>query len=148
MKLSHDKDFGLLLLRLVLSFIFIMAGYAKLTHIGDTIGFFGSIGLAPQVAYFIGWLELVGGISFLFGYATKVFAALLSAVLFVAIFKVHLANGFGAAGGIDFPFAALGGTLALTFAGAGRYGFGADCGCPVGKGSCKMCVDDAVPAQK
>ena len=49
--------------RILLSILFILAGFGKLTAIAGTAGFFGSLGLpAPTVtAVIVGLIELLGG---------------------------------------------------------------------------------------
>ncbi|MDX3926557.1 MAG: DoxX family protein [Shinella sp.] len=62
-----------LIARILLSIIFILSGFTKLTNLGGTAGYFGSMGLpAPMlVAILVTALELLGGIAILIGFFTR-----------------------------------------------------------------------------
>ncbi|PWL17470.1 hypothetical protein DKP76_11905 [Falsochrobactrum shanghaiense] len=68
-----------LLSRILLSILFIPAGYAKLVALGGTSEYFASIGLPmPYVtAIIVALLEFVGGIAVLVGFQTRIAAVLL-----------------------------------------------------------------------
>ncbi len=80
-----------LLTRLVIGHAFLVAGLGKLRHFDATVSFFASIGIpAPELnAALIATLELVGGAALVIGLATRVFAALLSSSMIVALFTAH-----------------------------------------------------------
>ncbi len=80
-----------LLTRVVIGHAFLVAGLGKLGHFDATVSFFASIGIpAPELnAAFIATLELVGGAALVIGLATRVFAALLSSSMIVALFTAH-----------------------------------------------------------
>ncbi len=132
MKFSHNKDVGLLILRIIIGAVFIFAGYSKLSDMGATVAQFGTIGFVPFWAYVVAWVEFIGGISLVVGYGSKIASALLSIIMIVAIY-VSMGGGMAA---ISTPLVTLGATLALFFTGAGKYGLGSNCGCPVKEGSC------------
>ncbi|WP_295808519.1 DoxX family protein [uncultured Nitratireductor sp.] len=71
--------------RILISVIFIVSGYGKITGIGGTAGYFGNIGLPLPVvtAWVVALLELLGGIAILVGFQTRI-AALLLALFCVA----------------------------------------------------------------
>ena len=71
--------------RLLLSILFIFAGFGKLTDIAGTAGWFGSIGLPLPVvaAVVVGLLEFFGGLAILVGFKTRI-AALAIAVFTIA----------------------------------------------------------------
>ena len=79
--------------RVLLSVMFILAGFAKLTAIAGTAGWFGSIGLpaadarAPSL---VGLLELVGGLAILVGYQTRIAAIVLAVFTVAATLIAHL----------------------------------------------------------
>jgi len=77
--------------RVLLSVIFILAGFAKLTAISGTAGWFASIGLpAPTVTtVVVGLVELVGGIAVLVGYQTRIAAILLGVFTLAATAIAH-----------------------------------------------------------
>lgn len=78
--------------RLLLSLIFILAGYGKLTGIAGTAGWFGSIGLPfpTVVAVLVGLLELFGGLAILVGYKTRIAAVALALFTIAATLIAHL----------------------------------------------------------
>ncbi|MBP0438612.1 DoxX family protein [Tianweitania sediminis] len=59
--------------RVLLSIIFILSGFGKLTALGGTAGYFASLGIpAPMVAaVVVGLVELVGGLAVLLGFRTR-----------------------------------------------------------------------------
>ncbi len=80
-----------LLTRVVIGHAFIVAGLGKLRHFDATVSFFASLGIpVPELnAAFIATLELVGGAALVIGLTTRVFAALLSSSMIVALFTAH-----------------------------------------------------------
>ncbi|PWK75526.1 DoxX family protein [Aminobacter sp. AP02] len=78
--------------RVLLSIIFILAGFAKLTAISGTAGWFASIGLPlPTVTtVVVGLVELVGGIAILVGFQTRVAAIVLGLFTLAATAIAHL----------------------------------------------------------
>ncbi len=135
MKAVHNKDIGLLILRLVVGTIFIVHGYGKVTGIDNVIGFFTMLQLPTFLAYVVAYVEFLGGISLVIGYGSKISSALLAFIMVVAIVKVHGPKGFANS---EFVLTLLAANLAIFFAGAGKYGFGSSCGCPVQEGTCPV----------
>jgi putative oxidoreductase len=82
----------LVLARLLLSLLFLVAGFGKLTDIAGTAGWFGSIGLpAPTVvAVLVGLLELVGGLAILVGFQARIAAIALAIFTVAATLVAHL----------------------------------------------------------
>lgn len=78
--------------RVLLSLIFILAGYGKLTGIAGTAGWFGSIGLPfpTVVAVLVGLLELFGGLAILVGFQTRIAAIALALFTIGATLIAHL----------------------------------------------------------
>src|SRR5690606_21198375 len=66
--------------RVLLSILFILAGYAKLADIAGTAGWFGSIGLPMPTAttIVVGLVELLGGLAVLIGFKTRIAAIVLA----------------------------------------------------------------------
>ena len=104
--------------RVVLGGVIMVHGYAKLFNgvavvVGDKV--LGPMGFPMPEAwgYFLGILEFFG---------CALFALMLTVELFIAVFGVHMKNGFSSAsGGFEYPL-----ILAVFFAvyaanGAGRY---------------------------
>jgi len=91
---SNSNAQGAVLLagRALLSIMFILGGFSKLTAIGGTAAWFGSIGLPmPMVtAVLVGVVELVGGLAILVGYRTRLAAFVLAAFTIAATAIAHL----------------------------------------------------------
>ena len=66
----------------------------KFENIAGTRGFFGSIGLPPELALPVGLLEVIGGIFLLVGVVTRISAALFIIDMIGAIVLVRLPDGF------------------------------------------------------
>lgn len=118
-------DVALLVLRVGLGIVMVAHGVQKFMQgMEGTAGFFGSLGIPmPQVAApLVAGLEVVGGIALVLGVLTRVFAALMTVSLLVALFTVHLGAGFYVAdGGYEFVLILAVGMIALVIAGPGRY---------------------------
>jgi len=123
-------------LRLIVGFGFMQHGYAKLARgPEDFIGVLHAMGLPVPVL--LGWatilVELVGGLMILAGALIPLATVPMAIVLLVAIFTVHLPNGFSsiklqsfdAAGahfgqpGYETDLLYLAGLVALCFGGSG-----------------------------
>jgi putative oxidoreductase len=123
-------------LRLMIGFGFIQHGYAKLARgPEDFIGILHAMGL--PVPALLGWatmlVEIVGGVMILAGALIPLATVPMAIVLLVAIFTVHLPNGFSsiklqsfdAAGahfgqpGYETDLLYLAGLIALCFGGPG-----------------------------
>ena len=110
--------------RILLSILFILAGFGKLTAIAGTAGFFGSLGLpAPTVtAVIVGLVELLGGLSILVGFKTRIAAIVLALFTLGATAVAHL--DFSQALNplmLQKNLAITGGFLLLAILGAGAY---------------------------
>jgi putative oxidoreductase len=95
------RPWGLLVLRSALGVVFIAHGLQKLTPwlgVGpsQTAVFFQSVGLVPglPIALAVGLAELACGTLVLVGAWTMIASVVLLCDIAVAIWKVHLANGF------------------------------------------------------
>ena len=105
------RQWSLTIFRVVLGFIFAYHGYLKLFVPGGfkgTIGFFTAIGIPAPLfsAFLVSAVEFAGGIFLILGFLAKWASMLLIIDMLVAIFKVHLKNGFLITNG-GFEFAAL-----------------------------------------
>lgn len=115
---------AILAARVLLSILFILAGYAKLTDIAGTAGWFGSIGLPmPTVTtVVVGLVELLGGLAILVGFQTRVAAVVLALFVLGATAVAHL--DFSQAGNalmLQKNLGLTGGFLLLAVLGAGAY---------------------------
>jgi putative oxidoreductase len=121
---TNASSAGILVGRVLLSLMYILAGYSKLTAIGATAGWFGSIGLpVPTVtAVVVGLLELAGGLAILVGFQTRIAALVLAAFTVAATLIAHM-NFADMTQFLFFQknFAIVGGFLILAAVGAGAY---------------------------
>jgi putative oxidoreductase len=125
MKPSLWNDRGLLLVRAALGLVFVMHGWQKLFvfgHAGVT-GFLAQVGVPfPAVnAVLITAAEFGGGLALVAGFQTRLASAVLAFSMSVAIVTVHLAAGFFAPAGVEYPLTLLLVNLALIATGAGAY---------------------------
>ncbi|BCH66897.1 MULTISPECIES: DoxX family protein [Rhizobium/Agrobacterium group] len=72
--MSNTNNAILLVARILLSFIFILSGFGKLTDPASTAGMITGAGLpaATALAYLAGAFELITGLSVLVGFQTKI----------------------------------------------------------------------------
>jgi putative oxidoreductase len=117
----------LLLGRVLLSAMFILAGFSKLAAIGGTAGWFASIGLPfpTLVTVLVGLLELVGGLAILVGFQTRIAALALAAFTVAATLIAH--TDFADMTQLLFfqkNFAIVGGFLILAVFGPGAWALG------------------------
>lgn len=77
----------LFLTRIVLGFVFTVAGWGKLNNLENVIGFFSQLGIpAPHIqAPFVAGLEFVGGLMLLAGFFTRLISIPLAFTMVVAI---------------------------------------------------------------
>ena len=122
---ASRADFGLALLRTTTGAIFVAHGAQKLFIYGiaGVSGGFAQMGIpmAGIAGPATGLVELLGGFALMFGLVTRLAGFGLAMTMLGAIGFVHLAGGFFAPNGIEFPLALLGATGAIAFTGAGRY---------------------------
>lgn len=123
-----NPGLGLGILRIVLGVIFIAHGWGKVFGgIGDTAGFFGSLGIPlPTVAAWgIALLETGGGALLVLGLFVTPLAILFVLHMLAGIFLVHIPNGFfvigPGSGGYEFNLLLAAGALTLIMAGAGKW---------------------------
>ena len=103
---ERNTDLALALIRIAAGVIFIAHGYQKLFEFGFggvTQGFSGmGIPLPGIAAPFVTLLEFFGGIALVLGVGTRLVAALFAVEMLVALFMVHLKNGFFLPTGFEF----------------------------------------------
>lgn len=125
-----------LMLRIPLGLIFMAHGSQKLLGVFGGQGLTGTfktfeekLGFPPIFTLLAIIAEFGGGFGILTGFLTRLSAAGISAVMLVAIYKIHWANGFflnmscaaGRGHGIEYNLALLGMALYLMIAGGGRW---------------------------
>ena len=128
---EKSREYGLLILRLVVGIVFIAHGWQKLSGgIEGVGGFFGVLGIpaAGFFAYVVTFVELLGGIALVLGFLTSVASGLLAITMIVALFVVHLPNGFSVGnGGYEFVLTLLAAAIALSFTGPGAFSLDSKC---------------------
>jgi putative oxidoreductase len=93
--MNNKLAWSTLILRVVLGITFFLHGLDKFNSgIGNTVGWFESIGLPGGLAYAVAVIELVGGLLVIVGLGTKIVAALLAVIMLGAIFTAKLSMGF------------------------------------------------------
>lgn len=125
-----------LMVRIPLGLIFMAHGSQKLLGLFGGQGLTGTLntfeakmGIPPIFTLLAIIAEFGGGFGILAGFLTRLSAAGISAVMLVAIYKVHWINGFflnitctgGRGHGIEYNIALLGMALYLLVAGGGRW---------------------------
>ena len=112
------------LIRFVAGAMLVPHGYAKVFGgIEGTTKFFASVGLEPALilAWYVGLLELVGGVCVAFGFLTRFMSAQLVGLLAVATFYIHLPGGFlWVKGGFEYPLFWIVIMIAITIQGGGK----------------------------
>ncbi|WP_155897464.1 DoxX family protein [Aureimonas ureilytica] len=113
---------GLLLLaRILLSILFIVAGFGKLAGAAGFAGYLGNLGIPGGVAmaYLVGALEFFGGLAILVGFQTRLVAYVLGAFCVATALVAHMGPDQSTA--LMKNLGLCGGFLALAAAGAGAY---------------------------
>lgn len=126
------NQWTLALLRIVLGIIFIYHGYGKLFIKGalpSTAQFFAAVGipLANYAAVLVAFVEFFGGLLLILGVLTRLTSLALIIEMLVALFKVHLKQGFfisPQAYGYEFILLILAVLVVLLFNGAGALSVG------------------------
>lgn len=122
------QNIGSTILRVVLGIIFAVHGYQKFQGgISFTADYFSSLGIPGFMAYVVAVIELVGGAAIILGLGTRLFGALLTATMVVAIFTAKLSVGFiGENGLAGYELDLALGAIALYFALAGASSYSLD----------------------
>ena len=127
---NTDKALAPLLLRVGVGLALMPHGAQKLFGWFGGYGLEGtgqwmdSIGLQPGLlmAALAGAAEFFGGLALLLGLLTRPAAALTAFTMLIAVFSVHIGNGFFMANnGYEYAFVLLVAALSLLVSGGGRY---------------------------
>jgi putative oxidoreductase len=117
------RNYGLLVLRVVIGVIFFAHGYMKFFKmgIGGTTGFFASVGVpAPTLAaWFETFVEMIGGIAFILGIFTLPFGLALTLGMSGAIMFAKRGGGLVGPKGFELELALLAAALAIALTGPG-----------------------------
>src|SRR5688500_13863091 len=92
------REYGIALLRIILGIVFFAHGYLKFFKMGmdGVVGFFTSLGIpAPELAaWFVTWLEMIGGIALILGIFTPVLGVLFAIEMAGVLFTAKRGQGF------------------------------------------------------
>jgi putative oxidoreductase len=110
--------FGPLPIRILAGITFIVHGLPKFENVAGTQGFFGSVGLPPELAIPIGLLEVIGGIFLLVGIVTRIATALFIIEMIGATLLVKISKGF--VGGYELELLLTAVCISLLLTGPGR----------------------------
>jgi putative oxidoreductase len=128
--LSTDQGLAALVLRIPTGIIFVAHGAQKLFGsfgghgLEGTGQWMASIGLEPGwlMALLSGSAEFFGGLALILGLLVRPSSVVLAFTMLVAIFAVHFEHGlFMANNGYEFALSLLAISVALIFAGGGRW---------------------------
>lgn len=122
--LNHSRDAGLLFIRLLLAYGFYGPAKEKWSDIHAFGNWLGELGLPlPQAqAYLAASTEAIGIVLLTLGLLSRIIAFPLIGTMLVAIFTVHLSNGFSASdNGFEIPLYYLAMLVVLIGQGSGRY---------------------------
>ncbi len=126
---TDDKQWATIPLRIALGVIFLSHGGQKLfgwlggKGLEGTAGFFAAkLGLTPGIlwATLAGIAEFGGGLLVLLGLFTRLGALSISAVMLMAILKVHW-GAFFMPTGIEYAFSLFAAAMALLIVGGGKF---------------------------
>ena len=110
--------YGPLPIRILAGIAFIAHGIPKLSDPAMTQGFFGNIGLPPELAIPIGLLEVIGGFALLVGVVTRIASILFIIQMIGATFLAKLSEGF--VGGFELELLLISVAISLLLTGPGK----------------------------
>ena len=123
--LNAYAGYAPLVLRVATGLVFAMHGYQKYAGgLAGVTGFLTSLGfpLPGVFAVILIAVELIGGVALILGLGTRVAAKLCAIVAIVALFTVHVSNGFFISnGGYEFILVLFAASVSLMLTGGGKY---------------------------
>lgn len=122
--ITQLQDLALLFLRLILAYGFYMPAMNKWGNMQGIAQWFESMNypLPTLNAYLAGTAEAAGVVLLFFGLGTRIISIPLMITMLVAIFTVHLGNGFAAGdNGIEIPLYYFLMLVLLLAYGSGKY---------------------------
>jgi putative oxidoreductase len=131
--LQTDDSLTAFIVRITVALVMLPHGAQKLLGLFGGYGFkatmnyFTSSGTPAILAFLVIFTESIGALLILFGFTTRLWAAMLTVIMLVAI-TIHQANGFfmnwtgtQAGEGFEYHLLVIGINLALIIKGAGRW---------------------------
>jgi putative oxidoreductase len=123
--MNRSSSFGIALIRIMVGLVFVAHGGMKLfvLGIGGTSGFMAAqhIPLPLLSAVLVIGTELLGGLALIAGLGTRLVAWPLAFAMLVAVTTVHLAGGFFAPAGVEYPLTLLVASIGLGLTGSGAF---------------------------
>lgn len=110
--------YGPLPIRILAGILFIAHGIPKLSDPAMTQGFFGNIGLPPELAIPIGLLEVIGGFALLVGVVTRIASILFIIQMIGATVLAKSSEGF--VGGFELELLLISVAISLLLTGPGK----------------------------
>ncbi|MER5176327.1 MAG: DoxX family protein [Candidatus Nitrosocosmicus sp.] len=120
MSLERIHSFAPLPIRIIAGIAFIIHGLSKLSNVHGTQGFFGSLGLPPELALPISLLEIIGGVVLLLGLLTRIASILFVIEMMSTTFVIKFSHGFSGPGGFEVDLLLLSIVISLLISGPGR----------------------------
>ena len=123
-KLNSLKDLPPLIFRLILAYGFYEPAIKKMANVNAIAEWFAGMNYPFPTfnAYMATFTETSGFILLFLGLGTRIISIPLSVVMLVAIFTVHIGNGFSAgSNGFEIPFYYLVMLFSLLITGPGKY---------------------------
>ncbi len=114
---QKSRNIALLIARLIVGYIFITAGWIKISAMAQTVGYFSSMGIPAFLAYFVGYAEFIGGILLVLGLWTEISALILAIIMVVAVYFT-IPAGFQM---FSMPLATFAVLILVAVSGAGKY---------------------------
>ncbi|HEY9481096.1 MAG TPA: DoxX family protein [Candidatus Paceibacterota bacterium] len=119
------NDYIKLIVRLIVGFIFIATGWAKVSDMAATAGFFGQMGLPATIAYIVSYAEVLGGLALVLGLWTELASLGLAIIILGAMWYSRSMGFFQGELPLLAIFAAL---LGIIAGGAGAWALGTKMG--------------------
>jgi putative oxidoreductase len=125
---SELQSWGIALLRVMVGAVLLAHGSQKLLSFGiaGTAGFFAKASIPfPMLSAVLSiGAEFLGGLALVLGVFTRPVAAILAFNMAVAVFAVHLKNGFFLPTGFEYALTLLVANISLVLTGAGAFALG------------------------
>jgi len=134
--IQTSNDPMLALLRFALGAVFFAHGAQKVlgwfggAGFASTMSYLGHMGIPAFFAFLVCIAEFLGGIGLILGFLTRIAAFAIAIEMFVALFLVHIHNGFfmnwagnKAGEGFEFHLLAIAIAVTLLVRGAGAFSF-------------------------
>lgn len=136
---SHNKDLGLLILRLSIGIVMFIHGIEKLSDMHSCIAFFAHLGMPAFMAWLVALSETVGGALLILGFWTWFGACIIAIEMLVIILWLNWGKPFDK---YNMELIILASSLAIALMGSGRYALGKKCA------GCKSCDCSCHPADE